>query len=54
VIDEIQKVPELLAVIHRLIEENQGYTFVLTRSRARKLKAAASTDHRRCQHRCFP
>lgn len=38
VIDEIQKVPELLAVIHQLIEEKQGYTFVLTGSSARKLK----------------
>ena len=38
VIDEIQKVPELLAVIHLLIEEKQGYTFVLTGSSARKLK----------------
>ncbi len=37
-IDEIQKVPELLAVIHQLIEEKQGYTFVLTGSSARKLK----------------
>jgi len=38
VIDEIQKVPELLSVIHKLIEEKQGYTFVLTGSSARKLK----------------
>lgn len=38
VIDEIQKVPELLAVIHQLIEEKQGYTFILTGSSARKLK----------------
>jgi len=38
VIDEIQKVPELLSVIHQLIEEKQGYTFVLTGSSARKLK----------------
>ena len=38
VIDEIQKVPELLAVIHQLIEGKQGYTFVLTGSSARKLK----------------
>jgi uncharacterized protein len=30
VTDEIQKVPELLSVIHQLIEEKQGYTFVLT------------------------
>jgi predicted AAA+ superfamily ATPase len=38
VIDEIQKVPELLSVIHQLIEEKQGYTFGLTGSSARKLK----------------
>jgi predicted AAA+ superfamily ATPase len=38
VIDEIQKVPELLSVIHQLIEEKHGYTFVLTGSSARKLK----------------
>ena len=38
VIDEIQKVPELLSVIHQLIEEKQGYTFVLTGSSERKLK----------------
>lgn len=38
VVDEIQKVPELLAVIHQLIEEKQGYTFILTGSSARKLK----------------
>jgi predicted AAA+ superfamily ATPase len=38
VIDEIQKVPELLSVIHKLIEEKQGYTFILTGSSARKLK----------------
>ncbi len=40
VIDEIQKVPELLTVIHRLIEEKRGYTFILTGSSARKLKRA--------------
>lgn len=38
IIDEIQKVPELLPVIHLLIEEKQGYTFILTGSSARKLK----------------
>ena len=38
VIDEIQKVPELLSVIHKLIEDKQGYTFMLTGSSARKLK----------------
>lgn len=38
VIDEIQKVPELLDVIHSLIEEKKDYRFILTGSSARKLK----------------
>ncbi len=38
VIDEVQKIPELLDVVHRLIEEKKGYQFVLTGSSARKLK----------------
>lgn len=38
VIDEIQKLPELLDVVHTLIEEKQAYQFVLTGSSARKLK----------------
>lgn len=38
VIDEIQKVPELLTVVHSLIEEKLGYSFVLTGSSSRKLK----------------
>ncbi|HEX2579514.1 MAG TPA: AAA family ATPase [Rhabdochlamydiaceae bacterium] len=38
VIDEIQKVPELLSLIHALIEEKKGYQFILTGSSARKLK----------------
>jgi uncharacterized protein len=37
IIDEIQKVPELLDVVHRLIEEG-GVKFGLTGSSARKLK----------------
>lgn len=37
VIDEIQKLPKLLDVVHRLIEETDKY-FVLTGSSARKLK----------------
>lgn len=31
-IDEVQKVPELLNVIHALIEEKQGYCFIMTGS----------------------
>ncbi|MBI3508207.1 MAG: ATP-binding protein [Chlamydiia bacterium] len=38
VIDEVQKVPELLNVVHGLIEEKRGLQFVLTGSSARKLK----------------
>ena len=38
VIDEIQKVPQLLDVVHQLIEEKAGWRFVLTGSSARKLK----------------
>lgn len=37
VIDEIQKVPDLLNEVHRLIEE-RGWRFLLTGSSARKLK----------------
>ncbi|MBT4790359.1 MAG: ATP-binding protein [Halobacteriovoraceae bacterium] len=39
VIDEIQKLPELLDVVHRLIEE-LGTKFLLTGSSARKLKSS--------------
>ncbi|MFC1825300.1 ATP-binding protein [Thermodesulfobacteriota bacterium] len=38
VIDEIQKVPQLLDVVHQLIEKKIGWRFVLTGSSARKLK----------------
>lgn len=38
VIDEIQKIPELLSVVHHLIEQKRGYQFILTGSSARKLK----------------
>lgn len=38
VIDEIQKVPELLSNVHVLIEEKKDWTFILTGSSARKLK----------------
>ena len=38
VIDEVQKVPELLDVTHGLIEDQTGLQFVLTGSSARKLK----------------
>ena len=38
VIDEVQRVPELLNVVHSLIESGDGYRFVLTGSSARKLR----------------
>jgi len=38
IIDEIQKAPDLLSVVHRLIEQKQGWQFVLTGSSTRKLK----------------
>ena len=38
VIDEVQRVPELLTVVHQLVEEPGSPRFVLTGSSARKLK----------------
>jgi len=38
VIDEVQKVPELLSVVHSILELKRGYRFVLTGSSSRKLK----------------
>jgi predicted AAA+ superfamily ATPase len=38
IIDEIQKAPSLLSVVHSLIEEKRGLKFILTGSSARKLK----------------
>jgi uncharacterized protein len=38
VIDEVQKVPALLDVVHALVEEHPGLRFVLTGSSARKLR----------------
>lgn len=40
IIDEVQKVPELLSVVHLLLEEKKGWQFILTGSSARKLKRA--------------
>lgn len=42
VLDEIQKVPELLEVVHSLLEEKKGRQFVLTGSSARKLRKAGT------------
>ncbi|MHC4470389.1 MAG: ATP-binding protein [Planctomycetota bacterium] len=38
VIDEIQKIPQLLDLVHSLLEEKAGWRFVLTGSSARKLR----------------
>lgn len=38
VIDEIQKIPELLPIVHLLIEKKRNWQFILTGSSARKLK----------------
>ncbi len=38
VIDEVQKAPDLLSVVHGLIEEKKGYQFIMTGSSSRKLK----------------
>ena len=38
IVDEIQKVPPLLDVVHQLIENKKGLRFILTGSSARKLK----------------
>ncbi len=40
IIDEVQKVPEILSVVHRLIEMKRGWQFILTGSSSRKLKRA--------------
>lgn len=42
VIDEIQKIPALLDVVHLLMEENKNRYFILTGSSARKLKKGAA------------
>jgi predicted AAA+ superfamily ATPase len=41
VIDEVQRIPELLNIVHLLIEENQIH-FILTGSSARKLKTSGT------------
>lgn len=38
VLDEIQRVPELLFIVHLVLEKKQGYQFILTGSSARKLR----------------
>ncbi len=38
IIDEIQRVPELLNIVHKMIEERKDLSFILSGSSARKLK----------------
>lgn len=38
IVDEVQKIPELLPVVHQTIENKKNISFVLTGSSARKLK----------------
>ncbi|OGT43117.1 MAG: ATPase [Gammaproteobacteria bacterium RIFCSPHIGHO2_12_FULL_37_34] len=38
IVDEIQRAPNLLSVIHSIIEEKRNFKFILTGSSARKLK----------------
>ena len=40
VVDEVQKVPEILDVVHLIMENNKSIQFVLTGSSARKLRRA--------------
>ncbi len=42
VIDEVQKVPQILSVVHQLIERDKELQFILTGSSARKLKRAGT------------
>lgn len=38
IVDEVQKVPQVLPVVHQLIQNKKGLKFILTGSSARKLK----------------
>ncbi|MCK5787150.1 MAG: ATP-binding protein [Candidatus Sabulitectum sp.] len=40
IVDEVQKAPQLLSVVHEILEMKKGYRFVLTGSSSRKLKHA--------------
>ena len=44
VIDEIQRAPEVLDVVHQLMDEKAPYRFIMTGSSARKLKRNANAD----------
>ena len=38
IIDEVQKVPELLDAVHQIIEQNKSIKFILTGSSAREIE----------------
>ena len=42
IIDEVQKLPDLLEVVHSLIEEKKKWQFIMTGSSARKIKRSAA------------
>lgn len=44
IIDEIQRAPGLLEVVHALMDKRSGFRFIMTGSSARKLKRNASAD----------
>jgi predicted AAA+ superfamily ATPase len=56
VVDEVQKLPELLEVVHLLIERRTGQQFILTGSSARKLRRAGVNllGGRAVQHTLHP
>ncbi len=57
VIDEIQRAPEVLDVVHQLMDNENGYRFIMTGSSARKLKRNANADllgGRAAKRMCHP
>lgn len=56
VLDEIQKIPQLLDAIHFLIEEDKNHQFIMTGSSARKLRRAGVNllGGRAALHSCHP
>lgn len=56
VIDEVQKIPSLLEVVHRILENDKSRRFVLTGSSARKLKrtGADMLAGRALIRNCYP
>ncbi|HDS11498.1 MAG TPA: ATP-binding protein [Candidatus Wirthbacteria bacterium] len=42
IIDEVQRIPELLPLVHKIIEDKPAYQFILTGSSSRKLKRSGT------------